>query len=75
MRGCKTLSTVFASASIAMVTARKEDKVQFVYFTDKATQLSLNSESSLNEIVEDISKQIVVSSSTPTAGDGVRVLF
>jgi len=59
---------------MAMVTARKEDKVQLVYFADKATQLSLTSESSLKEIVEEISKQVLVSAAVPLAGSGVSDL-
>lgn len=59
---------------MAIVTARKEDKVQLVYFADKATQLSLTSESSLKEIVEEISKQVLVSAAVPLAGSGVSGL-
>lgn len=70
VRGTQALSSIATAAGMAMVTARKEDKVQLVYFADKATQLSLTSESSLKEIVEEISKQVLVSAAVPLAGSG-----
>ncbi|CAG2208371.1 SSA2 [Mytilus edulis] len=70
VRGTQSLPSLVAASAIAMVTARKEDKVQLVYFADKATELTLTSESSLKEISEEISKQILVSAALPPVGSG-----
>ncbi|VDI19569.1 Hypothetical predicted protein [Mytilus galloprovincialis] len=70
VRGTQSLPSLVAASAIAMITARKEDKVQLVYFADKATELTLTSESSLKEISEEISKQILVSAALPPVGSG-----
>ena len=59
-RGSMPLNLSRTAAALAVAIARKEDKVNLVYFTDNAVQMNLSPDIKIQDVKDEIASQALI---------------